>query len=249
MLQGRPGHRCAVCRLISDDCLCALIPRIETRTRIVLVLHEFEDRKPSNTGRLAQRCLPNSEVVIRGGFERSTDVPVWDQHGDPVLLFPHPDARPVEAWRDHGRPITLVVPDGTWRQAQRVRRRIAGLAEVPCALVSRAAPSNYLLRRTPFPGRLATMEAIAEALGILEGVNVRDALLRIFQVMVERSMRVRAPVAREKSPRLPTLFRTGGGHDIGPALDAGHKAATTEGSGDVDLGIEDAGQDRGAIRR
>jgi hypothetical protein len=42
------------------------------------------------------------------------------------------------------------------------------------------------------------MEAIAEALGILEGPDVREALLRIFQVMVERSMRVRAPVARPR---------------------------------------------------
>jgi DTW domain-containing protein YfiP len=229
MIDGVLGRRCEGCRLILADCLCDLIPRIETRTRVVIVLHEFEDRKPSNTGRLAQRCLPNSAIVIRGGFEKATDVPDWNEHGDPVLLFPHPDARPLSAWRDHPRLLTLVVPDGTWRQAQRVRRRIAGLAAIPCVSISRDEPSAYRLRHTPDPRRLATLEAIAEALGVLEGPVPRQALLSIFQVMVERSLRVRSPIARPRGlppPPVPT-----------PSL---APVAPGEESGDVDLGIEDS---------
>lgn len=197
-----PGHRCARCRMLRAECFCDLIPTVATRTRLVLVLHEAEDRKPSNTGRLALSCLPNSALVMRGGHEQASPVAAesWTEHGTPVLLFPHPDAQPIEAWRDSSRPVTLVVPDGTWRQAQRVRRRIPGLDAVPCAVVKRDQPSEYRLRHTPFPRRLATMEAIAEALGVLEGPSVREELLRIFQVMVERSMRVRAPVARPRDP-------------------------------------------------
>lgn len=203
MVEGVPNHRCAQCRLTQSDCLCALIPHLQTRTRVVVVLHEQEDRKTSNTGRLASRCLTNSEVVIRGGFDHATSVPSWTDQGDPVLLFPHPEARPLEAWRGHPRPVTLIVPDGTWRQAQRVRRRIAGLASVPCAVVSREAPSNYQLRHTWDPRRLATMEAIAEALGVLEGdagPQVRDTLLRTFHLMVERSLRLRCPPPRARPP-------------------------------------------------
>lgn len=201
MIEGQPSHRCARCRLIQADCLCALVPRVETRTRVVVVLHEQEERKTSNTGRLAARCLPNSEVMIRGGFDKATPTPSWTAHGDPVLLFPHPDARPLADWSNHPRPVTLIVPDGTWRQAQRVRRRIPGLAALPCAVVTRDAPSRYKLRHTWDPRRLATMEAIAEALALLEGaqgVNVRATLLEIFHVMVERSLRLRAPPARPR---------------------------------------------------
>jgi DTW domain-containing protein YfiP len=205
MIDGMPSHRCVSCRLIQADCLCDLIPVVPTRTRVVVVLHEREDRKTSNTGRLAVRCLPNSDVVIRGGFDHATPVPSWTDLGDPVLLFPHPDARPLSHWRNSSRPVTLIVPDGTWRQAQRVRRRVAGLAALPCALVSRATPSAYRLRHTWDPRRLSTLEAIAEALAVLEGPagsDVREALLKIFEVMVERSMRVRAPVARARSQAL-----------------------------------------------
>ncbi|MBC8131781.1 MAG: DTW domain-containing protein [Deltaproteobacteria bacterium] len=240
MIEGAPSHRCLRCRLIQIDCLCDLIPRVETRTRVVVVLHEQEDRKTSNTGRLAARCLPNSDIVIRGGFDSATPVPSWTDHGDPVLLFPHPDARPLHLWSDHPRPVTLIVPDGTWRQAQRVRRRIAGLGSIPCAVVSRDAPSNYKLRHTWDPRRLATLEAIAEALAVLEGAAgpaVREALLQIFQVMVERSLRVRAPVARPARSGPP------------PAGAIIERALAEAASGDVDLGIEDAGQNPRPIVR
>jgi DTW domain-containing protein YfiP len=212
MTTGVPSHRCVRCRLPHAACLCDLIPRVETRTRVVLVLHQLEDCKTSNTGRLALRCLPNGEIIIRGDARRARaggasdsgdrldarpgapgGTPAnWAAHGDPVLLFPHPDARPLESWRDHPRPITLIVPDGTWRQGQRVRHRMPGLADVPCASIARDAPSTYRLRTTADPRRLATLEAIAEALGILEGAAPREALLRIFDVMVERSLRNRA---------------------------------------------------------
>jgi DTW domain-containing protein YfiP len=179
------------------DCLCALIPRIETRTRVVLILHQLEERKTSNTGRLAVRCLPNSRVLVRGGRDCVPDTSAWRQTDDAVLLFPHPDAKPIESWRDHPRPITLLVPDGTWRQARRARARVAGLADLPCARVTRAAPSTYRLRTASEAGQLATMEAIAEALGALEGPDARAQLLGIFDVMVDRSLRHRHPSVRD----------------------------------------------------
>jgi DTW domain-containing protein YfiP len=191
MVNGIVAHRCPGCRLLVTQCLCAEVPHVVTRTRVVVVLHQLERHKPSNTGHLALRCLPNSEVVIRGALDGTRHVPRWDEHGDPVLLFPHPDALPLETWRDRGRPVTLIVPDGTWRQASRVRRRVPGLDAVPCAFVARDARSGYRLRHTPDPRRLSTLEAIAEALAVLEaagGPGARDALLRIFAVMVERSL-------------------------------------------------------------
>lgn len=216
--------RCTACRLFQSDCLCGLMPRVPTRTRVVVVLHQLEDHKTSNTGRLAHRCLPNSEIVFRGDPERARRVhlarlaaragqgdlaellaaaaqevpetaprwPDWAAHGDPVLLFPHPDALPLENWRGHPRPLTLIVPDGTWGQGQRVRHRTPGLGTIPCASISRPEPSNYRLRTASHPSRLATLEAIAEALGILEGDEPRRALLAIFDVMVQRSLRARA---------------------------------------------------------
>lgn len=61
---------CSTCRLLQTLCICSLVPRLETRTRLLQVVAHGEARKPSNTGLLAARCLANSHVQIlrkRGG--------------------------------------------------------------------------------------------------------------------------------------------------------------------------------------
>ncbi len=182
------AHRCPACRLHLNLCLCPLIPCIATRTRLVLVQHQLELRKPTNTGRLALRCLPNSTVVVRGADSIREIPDAWATATRPVVLYPARDARPIDEWRDSPEPVTLIVLDGTWSQAARARRRIPGLAALPCARLPEVAPSMYRLRHAARPGRLSTLEAIARALGILEGAEVEAPLAHILRVMVDRTL-------------------------------------------------------------
>ena len=175
-------------------CVCALIPRIVTRTRLVVVIHRIEARKPSNTGQLAVACLPNSEVWVRGHAEAPSARIEIDPGSDPILLFPHEDARPLTELIGSKRPVTLVVPDGTWRQASKVRQRVPGLRDVPCASLPPDEPSIYRLRAEAHGHGLATIEAIARAMGILEGVPVRRALEHVFRAMVERTLWARGEI-------------------------------------------------------
>jgi DTW domain-containing protein YfiP len=177
------------------SCLCASIPRVETRTRVVLLLHRVEDRKTTNTGRLAVACLPNSEVILRGEEGKPTPPFVATPGTQPLVLFPHADAVPLERDVATGLPVTLLVPDGTWRQAAKVRNRVAGLASVPCVSLPRGEASAYRLRSGVHDGGLSTMEAIARALGVLEGPHVERALLDLFRTMVARSLRARGVLA------------------------------------------------------
>jgi DTW domain-containing protein YfiP len=172
-------------------CVCALIPRVETRTRLVLVIHRYEDRKPTNTGRLATLSLANSEVVVRGHEARPSESIPFAHGTQPILLFPSEDAVPIERFASCPDPVTLIVPDGTWRQASKVRKRVPGLRDVPCVTLPRGAPSTYRLRVDAHEEGLATIEAIARALFILEGTRgeeVQSALLQVFHAMVERTL-------------------------------------------------------------
>jgi DTW domain-containing protein YfiP len=183
------GARCQRCRLHDSLCLCGLIPRLDTRTRLVLVIHRREDRKPTNTGRLATECLPNSEVIVRGDAESHPASPAaWSPTAQPLLLFPDRDAVPLARFAGSPRPVTLVVPDGTWRQASKVRQRIPWLRDVPSVSIEHDAPTAYRLRNESRDHGLATMEAIARAFGVLEGASVRIALERVLRVLVERTL-------------------------------------------------------------
>ena len=56
----------------------------------------------------------------------------------------------------------------------------------------------YRLRSESHPAGLATIEAIARAMGILEGPHVQEALERVFRAMVERTLWVRGSLAAEE---------------------------------------------------
>lgn len=216
-----PALRCPRCRLHLTVCLCDSLPTLPTQTRVVLLLHQLEANKTTNTGRFALRCLPNSELALRGRDATaprarpgdppaaSTDParadapPPWlTRAARPVLLFPHPEAHPLHTFV--GTPVTLIVPDGTWSQAVRARKRIPGLAAVPCAALPTHFVSTYRLRHDARPGHLSTLEAIARALGILESPAAEEALLTVHRRAVERTLWTKGHLAaNELSEGLP----------------------------------------------
>ena len=178
-------------------CVCALIPRLETRTRLVLFIHRYEDRKSTNTGRLAAECLPNSEVIVRGHESQPTPTFAWDPSTQPLFLFPAREgevATPITDFAGISRAVTLIVPDGTWRQASKVRNRVAGLRDVPCVSLPPGEPSIYRLRFEAHESGLATIEAIARAMDVLEGRHVGRALDLVFRAMVERTLWTRGEI-------------------------------------------------------
>ena len=180
-------------------CVCQLIPNppIATRTRVVLVMHRAESWKSTNTGRLATACLSNSEIIVRGHKGKPSEPLAWTEAVQPLLLFPFEDAKPITdvARILGGRPVVLIVPDGTWRQASKVRRRVPGLADMPCVSVSGEAKLPYRLRTEEHAHGLSTIEGIARAMGILEGEDVQRTLERVFRSMVERTLWTRGVLA------------------------------------------------------
>ena len=73
-----------------------------------------------------------------------------------------------------------------------------GLRDVPCVSLQPDVPTIYRLRAEFHAGRLATLEAIARALGILDGAPVRQAMERVFRVMVERTLWLRGTLPSER---------------------------------------------------
>ena len=189
------AQRCGRCRMHESLCVCSLMPRFTTRTRLCLIIHRFEDRKPTNTGRLAAECLTESEVIVRGHEGRPVDTFEAKPGTVPLLLFPHEGARDLRELVGLAEPVTLVVPDGSWRQAFKMRQRVQGLESVQCVTLPPGPPSQYRLRFESHDQGLATVEAIARAFGILEGPHIEEALLGVFGAMVERTLWARGEIA------------------------------------------------------
>lgn len=164
-------------RCLFQRCLCAEVPTIATRTRVVIVRHHLERHRSSNTGRLAHLALPNSEIVEHGGLGGVAVLPPLD---GAWLLFPEGDRGvPAEP------PRQLVVLDATWSQARRMFRKIAALRGLPILRLPPGPMAASRLREAPGPGMVSTIEAIARALAQLEGCG--DELDTLFAVAVQRA--------------------------------------------------------------
>jgi DTW domain-containing protein YfiP len=170
-------------------CLCAELQPLAVATRVVVVSAASEVPQPTNTGRLVPLALSGGELCLRGRWIaplRQADL--VDPSRRTLLLFPDAEAQELSRELLDGRPLTLVVPDGTWRAARRMAARDAVLAGLERVRLPPGPPSLYLLRSHPEAGCLATFEAVARALGILEGPEVAARLERIFALFVERTL-------------------------------------------------------------
>jgi DTW domain-containing protein YfiP len=175
-------------------CICGLLPVIKTRTRVSIVMPWSESCRPSNTGRLASLVLPNSEVRLRGEPRHPFDPSgLLDTGRLTYLLFPTENATVLtrKLGLDASCPITLVVPDGTWRQARRVCRREDSLSGLQAVRLPPGPASIYRLRRARQPGQLCTYESISRALSILEDPSIEERMMRPFQVAVDRQLQAR----------------------------------------------------------
>lgn len=123
----------------------------------------------------------------------------------PILLFPGASARDL-ATEPPELPVTLVTIDGTWWQAQKILKRSPYLAGLPRYSLAPKEPSRYRIRREPAENCVSTIEAVVQALGVLEGdVSPFSKLLLPFEALVEHQLRF----ARETAVRRH-LKRIGG---------------------------------------
>ncbi len=161
-------------------CVCAEIPVVPTRTRIVIVRHVAERHRSSNSGRLAHLALPNSELVEHALKDEPIDPALLGQPGT-WLLFPEGEPRTTAP---SSPPERLIILDATWPQARRMRQRLGGLRGLPVLRLPDQPALAERMRESPGHGLVSTIEAIARALRLLEGDAPAAALERLFDVAV-----------------------------------------------------------------
>jgi DTW domain-containing protein YfiP len=172
-------------------CLCSEIPEIRLATKLVVLMHYREQKLTTNTATLACLALPNSELHIRGELGERVDaesfLPVT---GEAVLLYPTDDAIELnaESLQRLQKPLTLIVPDGSWRQARKVASREPALLSIKRVKLPPGPPSGYRLRHSPHEENLSTFEAISRAIGIIEGRAIQEKLDELFLKKVERML-------------------------------------------------------------
>jgi DTW domain-containing protein YfiP len=187
---GAPG-RCPRCYVLEDFCICSLVGSGHTsQPRILIVRHHWEAFKSTGTARLAQLALDNARIIDMAAENPEPVRAELAALKDAWLLYPG-GATTVAS--GGARPQTLVVLDGTWRQTQKMLRRLPEASRLPRFSLT-DAPSGAArprLRESPRPGARSTLESIADALSVLDSVACGERLLELHEAFVTRTRQAR----------------------------------------------------------
>lgn len=198
MSQRRAGHvnRCPNCRVNLHFCVCEHIKSFKIETKVSLIVHVSELKLTSNTAQFAQKMLPeNAECIIRGKVNEKFDpAPVLQKSGRTLFLYPHEDAHELnEDFKiKYPGPYHLIIPDGNWQQARKVRQREAGFADLMAVKLPPGITTEYGLRKSQHPEWVCTYEAMAHALGVLESKEITQRLMEFFRPWVKATESARS---------------------------------------------------------
>lgn len=169
--RGKLLKRCPECQIGLDYCICHWQASCEPDLDVVLLMHPDEILKPTNTGRLVADIAPRTTYAF--AYSRTEPDPDFmamlaDPNRYCLMVFPADEAdkdlrqvyfQPPDI--PTGKRLTLIILDGTWKQARRMMRLAKHLQAIPALNLDMSEQGGYRLRKAINPGQLATAEAVA----------------------------------------------------------------------------------------
>lgn len=177
-----PG-RCPRCWVLQRHCVCTALPRVANRTEIVILRHETEAKKSTGTARIAELVL-NRIRLMPHSVKAEELAPLLN---DCWLLYPTGTARrPAEPV-----PERLVVLDGTWVQSRHMLKKMPQLAQLPWLSLPSKLIAPRRLRASPNYDSRSTLEAIADALALLEDATIAEPIHCAHELFVRHTLAAR----------------------------------------------------------
>lgn len=168
-------------------------------------MHPKEARKQkTGTGRLAQLCLKNSQLLIGEDFSENQTVNSLLENGSfyPLVLFPGNTAQNISQEQmilPEGKIPCVFVIDGTWRSAKKILRLSSNLTRQPQIRFSPPKNSQFIIKKEPSIDCVSTIEAVyyylkeAERLGWEDCRQQNAVLLEILEKLVAFQMKFIGP--------------------------------------------------------
>ncbi|MFO0727827.1 MAG: tRNA-uridine aminocarboxypropyltransferase [Myxococcota bacterium] len=202
-------------------CVCQDLAPLLNRTPIRILQHPREQFHAIGTARLARLGLSSVDLVLHErGEVAAAEARLLRGLTRPAVLYPAPGARLLQEIPASERPDGLVVLDGTWTQAKKLWRDHPWLHALPAVSLAPRSPSVYRIRPEPNPLAVSTIEAIAQALEILEPeLAATPHLIGAFSRMIDRQLE-RSVLSAPRPKR-----RRAGRNRAGLEALLGHRAA------------------------
>lgn len=186
-----PRQICYSCWRPSGHCLCAAVKPFKAHCNFLILQHPHERKKYYSTAKLVLKSIINSELAR--GIVFDTNALFAKRSIDKTyLLYPSADALDCADLKLDDD-STVIVIDGTWREARKIIYRNPELKKLPAISFKAAPRSQYKIRKQPKEYCLSTLESVghllkssATAFGRSEMIEDYDSLFKLFSEMVDK---------------------------------------------------------------
>ncbi|MDO6427834.1 tRNA-uridine aminocarboxypropyltransferase [Thalassotalea sp. 1_MG-2023] len=219
--RGKGVKRCELCQLAQVHCFCLLRQNQQSNSSFLLLMHDCEVLKPSNTGRLIADVITDTYAFQWHRTEVSEELINLINHPDyqPYVVFPHQyatDDRNVyhhlPEKKSNKKPLFILL-DGSWREAKKMFRKSKYLSALPVlslsldALSARGYISTYSLRKAEQGFQLSTAEVAS--LLLIEAEEIKAAEhLSLWQQLFEYRYRKSVCQPNHLDPAIEQTFIT-----------------------------------------
>ena len=182
---------CNKCGLPILNCICNIVPKIKTKSKIWILSTEREFRRPSNTARILKLVNPESTELI-----------LWERTNEPEKLIEYIKSEeyeiyilfPIESdvlsekkfeYKSSERTPAFIILDGTWKEAGKILRKSDYLKKLPRISINPIHKSEYTLRRGASEGELCTIEAAIEVLKLNYEFENAQLIKGVFNLFIK----------------------------------------------------------------
>lgn len=179
-------ERCPRCRLTTRWCVCAAHRAVRCPLAVDVVMHHREFFRPTSTGHLIKRVLPESRQHV---WRRERGLPVDDVRvpgRELWLVHPQGDLAPPGVAPEG---VQVVLLDGAWGETSAMLQEMMPWGRR--VRLPMTGESRYWLRAQQDGGRFSTVEALLFLLGSFDLTAAREALRLQFELHVYASLRAR----------------------------------------------------------
>lgn len=203
LARGASVIRCQRCQLSNEACLCTWRRSMKSDIDIVLLMHDQEILKPTNTGRLIADCFPENCHAFQWS-RTEPDIELMSLINNPsrqcFILFPGEFRAERQVYRApssdtlntlcDGKTPTILLLDGTWKQARKMYLS-KWLHALPTLSLEPGSLARYQLRQAPKEHQLSTAEAGMMVLNAFGQTRQANLLARYFDLFNHHYQAVR----------------------------------------------------------
>ena len=154
-------------------CICEGLQPLSCPLGIDVLMHYCEIHRPSSTGHLINRLIPDSRIHIGGGGRTITPAEIARPGRTLWILHPQGDLPPAGAAPEN---LQVLLIDGSWRQASDLMRTVVNWGRT--IRLPMSGESRYRLRTQQGEGQFSTIEALLFMMATL-GLHREHEQLRL----------------------------------------------------------------------